>query len=145
MTDECDRPEGRMECLTVNTWALADIVAPPLRPLLQPLPPEASLTDTNRLFTRASGCHSLYGIITSLRHSLPTLSHGMPTMPAVNTPLPAVSHLNSATHFVSDYLSTQKKDYVSRIQTWLVVTSGSEGLNPKRRMVVSWLCESRCS
>jgi len=33
----------------------------------------------NRLFTRASWCHGPYGIIMSLRHTLPTLSHGMPT------------------------------------------------------------------
>ena len=45
MTDECDRPEGRMECLTVNTWALADIVAPP-----PPAPPStpAAWSFTNR-------------------------------------------------------------------------------------------------
>ena len=111
MTEECDRPEGRTGCLTVNTWAPTSSSPPPRPlPLLPPTTTAWSFTNRhNHLFTRASWCHSPYGIIMSLRHSLPTLSHGMPTIPAVNTPLPAVSHLNSATHFVSDYLSTLKK------------------------------------
>jgi hypothetical protein len=47
MTEDCNRPDGRTECLTVNTWALADIVLVSRLPLLPPQPPhEASLTDT---------------------------------------------------------------------------------------------------
>jgi hypothetical protein len=104
--------DGMFDCQHVG----ADIEFPPspsptvFSPSCPPTTNACSFTNRhNRLFTRASWCHSPYGIIMSLRHSMPTLSHGMPTIPAVNTPMPAVSHLNSATHFVSDYLSTLKE------------------------------------